>query len=96
VPVQIATGIYEGIFFDAATIDLDSIKFGHEEALKSHTNGHLEDVDGDGDLDMILHFNTQEIGIACDDTEVFLTGKTSEGLYFIGSEDIHTAGCKQK
>jgi hypothetical protein len=54
----------------------------------------LEDVDGDGDIDMILHFKTQETGIQCGDTSASLTGETLDDQMIQGSDSIKTAGCK--
>ena len=54
----------------------------------------LEAVDGDGDTDMILHFNVQDTGIACGDTSASLTGATTGGQAIEGSDSIKTAGCE--
>jgi hypothetical protein len=57
----------------------------------------LEDVDGDGDLDMILHFDTQavieslEVNLASGDSElitVVLTGETIDGVAIQGFDSI--------
>jgi hypothetical protein len=48
----------------------------------------MEDVDGDGDLDMILHFNTQAAGLTADTVKVVLTGKTLAGGSFKGHDTI--------
>lgn len=63
--------------FDAATVDVATVTF--EGASEAHGTGHLEDVDLDGDLDMVLHFRTQDTSIAAGDTEACLTGTTSYG-----------------
>lgn len=54
----------------------------------------LEDVDGYGDLDLVLHFRTQETGIVCGATTASLTGETLEGDPIHGSDSIRTVGCK--
>jgi len=79
--------------FDAMTVDEDSVMFGPAEAEKRHQRAHVEDVDGDGDLDLLLHFRTQETGIACGDTEAHLTGETFFGQAINGSDSIKTVGC---
>jgi len=77
--------------FDAATVDPDTVTFGPNEASAMHSA--LEDVDGDGDLDMILHFKTQDTGIACGDTSAPLAGETFDGTPITGSHSINTVGC---
>lgn len=47
--------------------------------------GHIEDVDGDGDLDLALHFRTQDTGIECGDTPASLAGETFSGQANIAS-----------
>ena len=64
-----------------------SVEFGPGGATECHERGHIEDVDEDGDLDMILHFRTQETGIKWDDTEAFLTGQTMDGMVVIEGSD---------
>jgi hypothetical protein len=54
----------------------------------------LEDVDGDGDTDMILHFKTQDTSIVCGDTSASLTGETFGGQAIEGSDSIKAVGCK--
>jgi uncharacterized repeat protein (TIGR01451 family) len=75
--------------FDATSIDPLSVRFGPEEAVwdetggafEAHNRGHIEDtfeldeVTKDGDDDMVLHFRTQETGIASDDTEACVKGE---------------------
>ena len=79
--------------FDATTIDPLSVKFGTNEAGEVHDVGHEEDVDGDGDIDLLLHFSTQATGIACGDTSVTLTGETFDGQTIQGTDSIQTVGC---
>ncbi len=50
--------------FDATTIDPHSILVGSDPGFPiAHKDGHVEDVDKDGDLDLVLHFNVQELGL---------------------------------
>jgi hypothetical protein len=57
---------------------------------EAHRGGHLEDADGDGDLDKVLHFETRQTGIDPGDTEARLTGRTTGGMSFQGSDAIRT------
>jgi hypothetical protein len=80
--------------FDATTIDPLSVQFGPDGTIEAHGKGHIEDVDGDGNDDLVLHFRTQETGIACGDTSASLTGETFDGQQIQGSDSIQTVGCK--
>ena len=80
--------------FDASQVDWDSVLFGPDGAAKSHAMGHVKDVDDDGDLDLLLHFNTQDTGIQCGDTEATLTGELSSGEPIIGTDTINTVPCR--
>ena len=80
--------------FDATTVNPLSVKFGPNGALETHGQGHVKDVDGDGDLDLLLHFISRETGIQCGDTTASLTGKTFAMLEITGTDSIVTRGCK--
>lgn len=77
--------------FDAGTINPSTVTFGRN--LSGPVNSALEDVDKDGDLDLILHFPTQDTGITCGDTAASLTGQTYAGQTVKGSDSINTVGC---
>jgi hypothetical protein len=76
--------------FDATTVDAESAVFGPGEAEKGHKQAHVEDVDGDGDLDLLLHFRTLDTGIAPGDTEACLMGQTYDGIPLIGCDSVST------
>jgi hypothetical protein len=80
--------------FDATTVDPLSVEFGPNGAMETHDQGHIEDVNGDGKPDLLLHFNTQDTGIQCGDTSASLTGETIDGQTIQGSDLIQTVGCK--
>jgi hypothetical protein len=78
--------------FDASTVDQASLKFGPGEAL-AQGRGQLEDVNGDGRVDLVLHFRTQDAGIQCGDSSVSITGQTVNGIPIRGNDSIRTVGC---
>jgi hypothetical protein len=80
IPVAILTTVA----FDAATVDPDTVSF--EGAAPKHSA--LEDVDGDGDVDMILHFRCQEASIEPDAEEACLQGSTYAGPAFEGCDSV--------
>ncbi len=74
--------------FDATTVDPLTVAFGPAGATEAHGRGHVEDVDGDGDVDLQLHFRTQETGIQPGDTEACLAGETFSGHPVQGCDAI--------
>jgi len=80
--------------FAATTVDTTTVRFGATGTEAAPVHSALEDIDGDGDTDMILHFNTQDTGIKCGDTSASLTGQTFSGQAIKGSDSIQTVGCR--
>lgn len=97
IPVAILTtrrAAGESVDFDATTVDPLSVRFGRTgtEAAEIHNTGHIEDVDGDGDLDLVLHFRFGDTGIRCGDIQARLTGRTFSGQRITGTDSIRTVG----
>jgi hypothetical protein len=80
--------------FDATTVDPLSVAFGPSGADEAHGRYHVEDVDGDGDWDLVLHFRTKETGIACGDATAKLAGMTIDGQAVKGQDSIEIVGCR--
>jgi len=72
--------------FDALTVDPDTVIFAGAAPLR----WAIEDVDYDGDLDIILHFKTQETGITAGDTKATLSGETFGGVPFTSTDSLKT------
>jgi hypothetical protein len=85
--------IFTTATFDATTVDPATVRFGPGNASEAHGTGHVSDVDGDGDLDLMLHFRTQDAAIPCGATSATLTGQTFSAQAIEGSDTITTTGC---
>lgn len=79
--------------FDALQVDWETVEFGPGRASEVHQRSHASDVDGDGDMDLLLHFKVQDTGIECGQTEASLTGMTFGGEVVSGTDAIATANC---
>jgi hypothetical protein len=79
--------------FDVADVDVATLRFGPNQAEPRH-KGHLEDVNFDGVMDLVVHFRTQETGFQCGDAEATLTGSLLCGEPLEGTDSITTVGCR--
>jgi hypothetical protein len=87
--------------FDATFVDPTTVRFGPAEASIAHNLGasaslHEEDVDGDGDTDLVLHFRFDETGIECEHDHVELTAETYTGQRVAGDDEIRTISGRKK
>ena len=73
--------------FDATLLDLSTIEFAGD-TTEAHGRVHIQDVNGDGFLDAVLHFDTRETNIAPGDTEACLTGALTNGVAFIACDSV--------
>jgi probable HAF family extracellular repeat protein len=75
--------------FDASTVDRDTVLFGVTGNEASPVHSALSDVDGDGDMDVIFHFNVMGTGLALGDTVAYLKGETLSGEPIEGSDSVN-------
>jgi hypothetical protein len=79
--------------FDATTVDHTAVTF--EGATETHLDKksgvarrHEEDVDSDGDTDLVLHFRLGDTGVTCDSMEGTLEGETFDGQAITGTDAV--------
>jgi outer membrane protein assembly factor BamB len=68
--------------FDASSVDPDTVLFAEASPLR----WTLEDVDGDGDVDLLFHFKTQELNLNENST---LAGETFDGMQIEGTDTVN-------
>ena len=78
--------------FDASTIDPETVVFAGAVPVRST----LEDVDSDGELDMLFHFKTQDLDLTEDSTGATLTGKTLDEVDITGTDTVNIVPKKGK
>jgi hypothetical protein len=62
--------------FDVRVIDPLSVRFGPGGSVEAHKRGHFEDVNGDGLMDLVLHFDSFASGLEAGQSVACLTGST--------------------
>ena len=78
--------------FDAQQDDLNNVLFAGASPLREN----IVDVDNDGDLDLMLHFETQLLNLNSTDTEAILTEKLNDKILIKGSDLIKIVGKNNK
>lgn len=78
--------------FDATKVNPLTVRFGRTGTEASPVHSSLQDVNGDGLLDMVLQFKTQSTGLQLGDSQAILMGRTSDGTPFRGSTAIQVIG----
>jgi len=101
---KIPVAVLSDADFDAASLDPASITLGNDEGsdtpVAARNNGTLmaglEDVDQDGDLDLVLHFETQALvrnsDLDASTTELILNGLTTDGPAVQGRDVVRIVG----
>lgn len=78
--------------FEAANIDPATVEFAEATPLR----WTYEDVDDDGDEDILFHFKTQELNLDENSTEAELTGQTNDGVDISGIDEVRIVPSKSK
>ncbi len=74
-------------------IDWATVRFGPGKAAPWRIPRDPKDGDGDGQVDTVVHFRTQETGLGCVDESATLTGETVNGRPFEASDVVQILGC---
>jgi hypothetical protein len=79
--------------FDALTVDHTTVEFEgateyHRHKVTGVPQRHEEDIDEDGDIDLVFHFRLSDTTISCDSTEGRLTGETYSGMPIAGTDSV--------
>jgi len=87
----ISVAIFGNNTFDVNEINLDAIKFA-DAAIKLKKSGQFmasyEDLNGDGIIDLIIHFATKELNLTSSDTKANLEGRLINEEIIKGSDSI--------
>ena len=89
VPIGILTT--EG--FDATSIDVTSLRFGATGKEAAALRAVFDDVDADGDTDLLVFFRSQDTDIDCETRFTYISGVTMTGVSIAGVDSVATVGC---
>lgn len=83
--------------FDATTVDHTTVTFEgasefHMDKKSGKSRRHEEDVDDDGDTDLVLHFRKGDTALNCVSTEGTLTGETFGDAVIGGTDAVRMIG----
>jgi hypothetical protein len=70
--------------FDVNDVAINTVKFAEATPLRFS----FQDVNRDGNVDLLLHFQTQDLQLAFTSMQATLIGETTEGLLFKGTDSI--------
>jgi hypothetical protein len=78
--------------FDATTINVSTLTFAGA-SVRTNKHGKLqysfEDVNNDGLLDLVVHFDTQSLDLDSDSTEATIEGLTEDGRCISGTDTVN-------
>jgi hypothetical protein len=81
--------------FDVGKVDVTTLQFGPSGAPPAHDltrpgvrSGHMEDVNGDGHMDLMCHFRQQDTGLDSSFTEACLTGSLDGVASFTACDSV--------
>jgi hypothetical protein len=78
--------------FDATKVNPLTVRFGKTGTEAAPVHFSLQDVNGDGLLDIVLQFGLQSTGLSLGENQVTLMGRSSDGTPFRGSSAIQLIG----
>jgi len=88
----IAVAILTTDDFDALSVDHATVSFAGASEIHVNRNGdprrHEEDVDNDGDTDLLFHFRLGDSSLTCDSIEGTLLGATFDGSAIVGTDSV--------
>ena len=98
---SVPVAIFSTLSFDATTIDPTTVTFAEAQVRlrgRGTPMASMEDVNGDGLLDLVVHVETEALQLTETDSQAELLGETFDGVSIVGTDSIrvvaalHVAG----
>ena len=94
----IPVALFGSVTFDVRQVDTTTVRFGpvhhHMDSGAPAVRVNAEYVNGDGYLDLVFYFRTDQTGLQPGDTRACLHGELldMDGTHFCGEDDIRVIG----
>jgi hypothetical protein len=93
-PGLLPVAIYSAGEFDAAAVDVSTIRFGTNGTEAAPVTWMVKDMNFDGRQDLFLEFSQRDTGITCGQTLTRLVARATDGEALEGLGPIKTTGCR--
>ena len=84
--VVLTTEDFDALSIDHTTVTFEGASEIHVDKKTREPQRHEEDVDLDGDIDLVFHFRFGDTALTCSSTEGFLLGMTVNNLPLVGND----------
>jgi YVTN family beta-propeller protein len=77
--------------YDVTQVDVASVRLAGAPVVRKPNGAYMEsfdDVNGDGLIDLVLHFDTTQMQLSPGDTQVTLEGQMTDGTPFSGTDSV--------
>jgi len=88
----LTTSIFDALSVDHTTVMFEGASETHRDRKSGAALRHEEDLDGDGDLDLVFHFRLDETYLTCYSRRAWLHGFTYAGQQFSGTDLVQIIG----
>jgi hypothetical protein len=88
----LTTDDFDAMMVDHTTVSFEGATEAHVDKKTGEPSRHEEDVDGDGDMDLVFHFRYGDTSLTCASTEGTLVGETFDGIPIEGTDAVRMVG----
>ena len=81
---------------DVNQIDVAGLRLGVTGVEAPPQKNHsFQDVNSDGDMDLVVRFRIPATGMTCTTNQLLMTGALLSGQALVGSDSVKPVGCKR-
>ena len=84
----LTTEDFDAMTVDHTTVSLEGASEIHVDKKTGEPLRHVEDVDLDGDPDLVFHFRLGDTNLTCASTDATLVGETFDGIPIEGTDSV--------